>query len=99
MAKKESTLLNMIVSLMVITMVSGGVLGLVYNLTKPAIDMVEANKNISAINEVLKTDKEIAEIKGMYDKYRRHKVFDVLPFPLFFGLYRLYDLILYKDKI
>ena len=37
--------------------------------------------------------------KGMYDKYRRHKVFDVLPFPLFFGLYRLYDLILYKDKI
>ena len=53
----------MIVSLMVITMVSGGVLGLVYNLTKPAIDMVEANKNISAINEVLKTDKEIAEIK------------------------------------
>src|SRR5574344_2097564 len=63
MAKKESTLLNMIVSLMVITMVSGGVLGLVYNLTKPAIDMVEENKNISAINEVLKTDKEIAEIK------------------------------------
>ena len=63
MAKKESTLLNMIVSLMIITMVSGGVLGLVYNLTKPAIDMVEANKNISAINEVLKTDKEIAEIK------------------------------------
>lgn len=37
--------------------------------------------------------------KGMYDKYRRHKVFDFLPFPLFFGLYRLYDLIFYKDKL
>ncbi|MGN0032165.1 MAG: RnfABCDGE type electron transport complex subunit G [Candidatus Limimorpha sp.] len=63
MAKKESTLINMIICLMVITMVSGGVLGLVYLLTKPAIDNVEANKNTSAINEVLKTDKDIANIK------------------------------------
>jgi len=63
MAKKESTLKNMIVALMVITIVSGGVLGFVYGLTKPAIDKVEENKNIKAINEVLKTDIEIAAIE------------------------------------
>ena len=61
MAKKESTLKNMLVALMVITIVSGGVLGFIYGLTKPAIDQVEANKNIKAINEVLKTEVAIAK--------------------------------------
>jgi len=60
MAKKESTLKNMLIALMVITIVSGGVLGFIYGLTKPAIDKVEENKNIKAINEVLKTDVTIA---------------------------------------
>ena len=45
---------------MVITMVSGGVLGYIYGLTKPTIDEVNAQKNVKAINEVLKTDKAIA---------------------------------------
>ena len=61
MAKKESTLKNMLIALMVITIVSGGVLGFVYSLTKPAIDQVEANKNLKAINEVLKSDVEIVK--------------------------------------
>ena len=61
MAKKESTLKNMLIALMVITIVSGGVLGYVYTLTKPAIDQVEANKNLKAINEVLKSDVEIVK--------------------------------------
>lgn len=60
MAKKESTLKNMLIALMVITIISGGVLGFIYGLTKPAIDKVEENKNIKAINEVLKTDVAIA---------------------------------------
>ncbi|MBP5643259.1 MAG: RnfABCDGE type electron transport complex subunit G [Bacteroidales bacterium] len=60
MAKKESTLKNMLIALMVITMVSGGVLGYIYGLTKPTIDEVNAQKNVKAINEVLKTDKAIA---------------------------------------
>ena len=64
MAKKESTLKNMIVALMVITIVSGGVLGFIYGLTKPAIDQVEANKNIAAINEVLSTDVAIARTEA-----------------------------------
>ena len=49
---------------MVITIVSGGVLGFIYGLTKPAIDQVEANKNIAAINEVLKTDVAIARTEA-----------------------------------
>ncbi len=61
MAKKESTLKNMLIALMVITIVSGGVLGFVYGLTKPAIDQVEANKNLKAINEVLKSNVEIVK--------------------------------------
>ena len=61
MAKKESTLKNMLIALMVITIVSGGVLGYVYGLTKPTIDQVEANKNLKAINEVLKSDVEIVK--------------------------------------
>ena len=60
MAKKESTLKNMLIALMVITIVSGGVLGFIYGLTKPTIDKVEENKNVKAINEVLKTDVAIA---------------------------------------
>ena len=65
MAKKESTLKNMLVALMVITIVSGGVLGFIYGLTKPAIDKVEENKNIKAINEVLKTDVAIATTESV----------------------------------
>lgn len=63
MAKKESTLGNMLLSLAVITVVSGGVLGFFYNVTKPGIEKAEKEKNELAINTVLKTDKEIAKIE------------------------------------
>ena len=53
MAKRESTLKNMVISLMVITAVSGGVLGFVYGLTKDSIAKVEKDKNEKAISEVL----------------------------------------------
>lgn len=53
MAKKESSLKNMIISLTVITVVSGGILGFVYGLTKDAIAKVEQQKNEKAISEVL----------------------------------------------
>ena len=80
MAKKESTLVNMLIALMVITIVSGGVLGFVYGLTKPAIDQVEANKNLKAINEVLKTDVEISTTEA--------KVIDDLTYNLAFDANR-----------
>ncbi len=60
MAKKESTLVNMLVSLLVITAVSGGVLGLVYGMTKDSIAQVEQKKNEKAIAEVLNTGVVIA---------------------------------------
>ena len=56
MAKKESTLKNMLVALLVITAVSGGILGLVYGVTKDAINEVSIKKNAAAIAEVLGTD-------------------------------------------
>jgi electron transport complex protein RnfG len=59
--KKESTLVNMLVALLVIAAVSGGVLGLVYGVTKDAIAEVELNKTKRAIDSVLVTDKPIAK--------------------------------------
>ena len=51
--KKESTLINMLVALLVIAAVSGGVLGLVYGVTKDAIAQVDQKKNEAAIQAVL----------------------------------------------
>ena len=51
--KKESTLINMLVALLVIAAVSGGVLGLVYGVTKDTIAEVDQKKNEAAIQAVL----------------------------------------------
>ncbi len=59
MAKKPSTLINMVVALLVITAVSGGVLGLVYGMTKDAIAKVDQKKNEAAIQAVLPLEGEI----------------------------------------
>lgn len=56
MAKKKSSLINMLVALFVITAISGGLLGLVYGMTKDTIAEVDAKKNAKAIAEVLGTD-------------------------------------------
>lgn len=60
----------MLVSLLVITVVTGGILGFVYSITKDAIAEVDLKKNQAAIEEVLKTNVEIAttevtEIDGL----------------------------------
>ncbi|MBQ5958044.1 MAG: RnfABCDGE type electron transport complex subunit G [Bacteroidales bacterium] len=57
--KKESTLINMLVALFVITAVSGGVLGLVYGFTKDAIAEVDQKKNEAAIQAVLPLEGDI----------------------------------------
>ena len=58
--KKESTLINMLLALFVITAVSGGVLGLVYGFTKDAIAEVDLKKNQAAIQAVLPLEGEIS---------------------------------------
>ena len=58
--KKESTLINMLVALLVIAAVSGGVLGLVYGVTKDAIAEVDQKKNEAAIQAVLPLEGEIS---------------------------------------
>ena len=57
--KKESTLINMLIALLVIAAVSGGVLGLVYGVTKDAIAEVDQKKNEAAIQKVLPLEGEI----------------------------------------
>ena len=57
--KKESTLINMLIALFVITAVSGGVLGLVYGMTEEAIKEVDQKKNEAAIQAVLPLSGEI----------------------------------------
>ena len=57
--KKPSTLINMLVALLVIAAVSGGVLGLVYGMTKDAIAEVDQKKNEAAIQAVLPLEGEI----------------------------------------
>ena len=59
MAKKVSSLKNMLIALFVITAVSGGLLGLVYGMTKDAIAEVDAKKNEAAIQAVLPLEGEI----------------------------------------
>lgn len=60
MAKKESTLKNMLVALFVITAISGGLLGLVYGMTKDTIAEVDQKKTEAAIQAVLPLEGEIS---------------------------------------
>ena len=53
MAAKKDTLINMFVALFVICVVSGGVLGVVYNATKEPIAAAETAKKTEAIKNVL----------------------------------------------
>lgn len=53
MAKKESTLFNMVFSLVVVTLIASTALGYVYELTKGPIAEAKLAKKISAIDEVV----------------------------------------------
>ena len=53
MAKKESTLFNMVFSLVVVTIISSSVLGYVYEVTKEPIAEAQKQKKIRAIKEVV----------------------------------------------
>ena len=63
MAKKESSLKNMLIALFVITAISGGLLGLVYGMTKDTIAEVDLKKNQAAIEAVLQTGTPIDRLE------------------------------------
>ena len=63
MAAKKDTLINMFVALFVICVVSGGVLGVVYNATKEPIAAADTAKKTAAIENVLPEFKELKETK------------------------------------
>ena len=54
MAKKESTFMNMVLTLVVVTLVAAGLLGSVFALTKEPIRQAEIRKKNEAIEEVIK---------------------------------------------
>lgn len=53
MSKKESTFINMVFTLMVITLGASTALGLVYKVTKEPIEEAKLKKKLAAINEVV----------------------------------------------
>ena len=61
MAAKKDTLLNMFVAMFVICVVSGGVLGVVYNAAKEPIAAAETAKKTEAIKNVLPEFNELKE--------------------------------------
>lgn len=61
MAAKKDTLLNMFIAMFVISIVSGGVLGVVYNATKEPIAAAENAKKTEAIKNVLPEFNELKE--------------------------------------
>lgn len=63
MAAKKDTLLNMFIAMFVISIVSGGVLGVVYNATKEPIAAAETAKKTEAIKNVLPEFNELKETK------------------------------------
>ena len=65
MAKKESTLFNMVFSLVVVTLVASTALGYVYELTKGPIAAAKLAKKIAAIDEVL-VDYDNNPVEEMY---------------------------------
>ena len=65
MAAKKDTLINMFVALFVICIVSGGVLGVVYNATKDPIAAAETAKKTEAIKNVLPEFNELKETMVM----------------------------------
>ena len=61
MAKRESTFLNMVMVLTLVTLISGGSLGFVYNMTKDAIAEAKLKAQNDAISSVLPPFDEIKE--------------------------------------
>ena len=61
MAAKKDTLLNMFIAMFVICVVSGSILGLVYNATKDPIAAAETAKKTEAIKNVLPEFNELKE--------------------------------------
>ena len=53
MAKTESTLVNMVLALLIITAIAGGTLGMVYKVTKEPIAAAKLAKQQKAIEEVV----------------------------------------------
>ena len=68
MSNKESTLVNMVLTLLLVTLVASTSLGLVYKVTKDPIDAAKLAKRIAAIEEVVPkfNNSPLQEVKIKY---------------------------------
>ena len=64
MAKRESTFINMLMALTLVTLVAAGSLGGVYNLTKDAIAEAKLKAQNEAISKVLPPFDELKETRS-----------------------------------
>ncbi len=61
MAKRESTFINMVVTLFTVTFIAAAALGFVYDLTKEAIELAKIKAQSEAIEKVLPEFEELGE--------------------------------------
>ena len=61
MAKRESTFINMVLTLFLVTFIAAGALGFVYDLTKDAIELAKLKAQNEAIEQVLPGYDELGE--------------------------------------
>jgi electron transport complex protein RnfG len=61
MAKRESTFINMVITLFLVTFIAAGTLGFVYDLTKEAIEVAKLKAQNEAIEKVLPEYDELGE--------------------------------------
>jgi len=61
MAKRESTFINMVLTLFLITAIAAGALGFVYDMTKEAIELARIKARNEAIEKVLPEYEELGE--------------------------------------
>ena len=61
MAKRESTFINMVVTLFAVTFIAAAALGFVYDLTKDAIELAKLKAQSEAIKKVLPVFEELGE--------------------------------------
>lgn len=68
MGKKESSFLNMVISLLIVTLTSSAVLGFIYNLTKEPIERVKMEAKREAISIVVPEFNNMP-VEDSYKKY------------------------------
>lgn len=75
MAKKKSSLINMVLTLFIVCLVASATLGFIYELTKEPIELAKAKKQEYAIKQVLPEFDKVGEIQKVKDGKKTIEMF------------------------